>query len=292
MWSHIEKDIADNTGRPFRVVREQAVGGGSINDAYRISGDGEDYFVKLNDASRLDMFEAEAEGLREIAAAEVIRVPRPVCWGTAGRQAYIVLEYLELAGGGARAMLRFGEQFAHMHRVEGTRHGWYRDNTIGSTPQINTPSEDWVAFWRERRLGFQLELAGRKGYGGGLQKKGERLMGDLEAFFSDYRPRPSLLHGDLWSGNYAIDRQGRPVIFDPALYYGDREADLAMTELFGGFGGAFYDAYNATYPLDAGYATRKVLYNLYHILNHLNLFGSGYQGQAERMLDRLLSELR
>jgi fructosamine-3-kinase len=178
-----------------------------------------------------------------------------------------------------------------MHRCESGRFGWHRDNTIGSTPQINDPSDDWITFYRDHRLGFQYQLAADHGYGE-LMPSGQQLMDCLDQFFADYKPRASLLHGDLWSGNYAIDQNGQPVIFDPAVYYGDREADLAMTELFGGFSARFYAAYNDAYPLDAGYKVRKNLYNLYHILNHLNLFGGGYLGQAERMTRQLLSEVR
>jgi fructosamine-3-kinase len=186
-------------------------------------------------------------------------------------------------------MGRLGRNLARMHRVTGSRFGWHRDNTIGATPQVNTASEDWIAFWREQRLGFQLNLAAAKGHGGRLIANGMRLMERLPAFFPGGRPQPSLLHGDLWSGNAARTAEGEPVIFDPAVYYGDREADLAMTELFGGFPRPFYEAYAAEYPLDPGYAARKPLYNLYHVLNHLNLFGGGYGAQALRLMEQLLA---
>ena len=178
-----------------------------------------------------------------------------------------------------------------MHRVTRERFGWDTDNTIGSTLQINTCEHDWVDFWRTQRLQFQLQLAAENGHGGRLQSQGEKLLDAFPALFVGYSPPASLLHGDLWSGNYAFNRSGEPVIYDPAVYYGDREADLAMTELFGGFGADFYAAYRANYPLDAGYGVRKTLYNLYHILNHLNIFGEGYRSQAYRMMDALLAEL-
>jgi fructosamine-3-kinase len=238
------------------------------------------------------MFEAEAEGLRELAQAQAVRVPAPICSGTAAGLAYLVLEYIDLTGADGKSLERLGHQLAQQHRVTNSKYGWHRDNTIGSTPQINTPCDDWVEFWQQYRLGFQLALAADNGYGGGLQRQGEQLMTRLGDFFSDYTPVPSLLHGDLWGGNFAVASGGAPVIFDPAVYYGDREADLAMTELFGGFGERFYQAYRAAWPLDPGYGVRKQLYNLYHVLNHLNLFGGGYGAQAERMLDALLSEIR
>jgi len=214
-----------------------------------------------------------------------------VCVGKNHSNAYIVMEYIAIGGSGRKQSIEaLGHQLASMHRVTKAQYGWFRDNTIGSTPQINTVNDDWIHFWRERRLAFQLDLAARKGYGGRLQQKGELLLTKLQGFFSQ-PPPASLLHGDLWSGNYAISDTGEPVIFDPAVYYGDREADLAMTELFGGFPASFYAAYNGAYALDEGYAVRKTLYNLYHILNHLNLFGGGYGGQAERMIEQLLSEV-
>ena len=183
-----------------------------------------------------------------------------------------------------------GRQLAAMHRNGRERFGWHRDNTIGSTPQPNASSADWIKFWREQRLGFQLRLAARNGHGGRLQSQGEKLLECFPALI-DHDPQPALLHGDLWGGNLGYDSDGHPVIYDPAVYYGDREAELAMTELFGGFPGHFYAAYEEAWPLEPGYRVRKTLYNLYHILNHLNMFGGGYLGQAQRMIDRLLAEV-
>lgn len=167
-------------------------------------------------------------------------------------------------------------------------YGYVQDNFIGTTPQPNSWKDNWVDFWREQRLGFQLRLAQENGYGGRLQHLGQKLLDALPAFFAGYTPQPSLLHGDLWSGNHSFLADGTPAVFDPAAYYGDREADLAMTELFGGYPADFYAAYRAAYPLDTGYAVRRDLYNLYHILNHANLFGGGYVRQAEQMMQRLL----
>lgn len=281
--------IEQATGTPFTLRSERAVGGGCINSARIIEGsDGKRYFVKTNRASRLAMFEAEAAGLEAIQATGTVRVPRPICSGSSGDEAWLVLEYLEMGGRGSAAEL--GRRLAAMHRHTWDRYGWHRDNTIGSTPQINTPCSDWTEFLRVHRLGYQFALAARQGAPRRLLERGERLLAGLEGFFVGYRPAPSLLHGDLWGGNYGYSR-GEPVIFDPAVYYGDREADLAMTELFGGFPGDFYAAYREAWPLDAGYRVRKDLYNLYHVLNHFNLFGRGYLAQAERMTGSLLAEL-
>jgi protein-ribulosamine 3-kinase len=267
------------------------VGGGSINSCYRLEGQGRTYFVKLNRASGLPMFEAERDGLAELAAAGRIRVPRPVCSGQAEGAAFLVMECIRFGRATAGSAARLGRELAGLHRVAGEAFGWWRDNTIGSTPQPNARDDDWVRFWRDQRLGHQLRLAAQHGLGGALQRQGERLLACLSAFFSAYHPVPSLLHGDLWGGNTAADEEGAPVIFDPAVYYGDREADLAMTELFGGFPEAFYAAYREAWPLDAGYGQRKTLYKLYHVLNHANLFGGGYVRQAERMTEQLLSEV-
>ncbi len=279
-------------GEKFRLQGRRPVGGGCINGTEVFEGGGRKYFVKLNDAARLDMFAAEAEGLREIAATNTVRVPSPVCLGTHDHQAWLVLEYLELRGDSDNADEILGRTLAAMHRTTQERFGWRRDNTIGATPQINTEENDWIVFYRERRLRYQLDLAAANGHSGNLQKRGEQLLEALPEFFGSTRPRPSLLHGDLWGGNHAALRDGTPVIFDPAVYYGDREADIAMTELFGGFGARFHAAYREAWPLDPGYHARRELYNLYHILNHLNLFGGGYRAQAEQAIERLFRELR
>ena len=288
-WEAVGRHIGVVTGQPFAPRDHRAVGGGCINSTVILSDGSRDYFVKCNDASRLDMFEAEADGLAGLADAEAIRVPEPVCWGSAGGTSYLVLERLDLEGriNGAE----MGQRLAALHRSIGQRFGWRRDNYIGATPQPNPQSQDWTAFFRDHRLGFQLSLAARNGHARALQPAGDRLMAGLDALI-EHRPVPSLLHGDLWTGNLGYLPEGVPVIFDPAVYYGDREADLAMSELFGGFGRDFYAAYREAWPLDAGYGVRKTLYNLYHILNHLNLFGGGYLGQARGMIDRLLSEIR
>jgi fructosamine-3-kinase len=288
-WQHLEKQIERASGRQFRIRDQRGVGGGCINTAYKVTDQQQSYFIKTNSARFAFMFEAEAEALREMAASRTVRVPEPVCYGEFDGQCYLVLEYLEL--GGRADMEAFGRQFAEMHSVTQDRFGWRIDNTIGSTPQPNAPMDDWIAFWRERRLGFQLQTAANNGYGGELQRLGERLLADMPALFVGRQLQASMLHGDLWSGNYGALRDGAPVIFDPAFYYGDREADLAMTSLFGGFGGRFYAAYNEAWPLDDAYELRRTFYNIYHIINHLNLFGGGYHGQAIGMMERVLSEL-
>lgn len=289
-WDEIAAAIGNALQSRFVVAHAVPLGGGDINRAYRVEGSkGQRYFVKLNEARRLPMFAAEGAGLREIAATHSVRVPQPVAHGSTEQHAFLVLEYLELQGGGDAHLL--GEQLAALHKTSMPKFGFALDNTLGTTPQPNGWKELWTDFWREHRLGFQLRLAANNGYGGTLQKLGERLLEVLPAFYDGYTPQPALLHGDFWGGNHAYLRDGTPVIFDPAPYYGDREADLAMTELFGGFNMEFYAAYRAAYPLDSGYRVRKNLYNLYHILNHANLFGGGYVRQAEGMAQQLLAEV-
>ncbi len=280
--------IGTAVGTPLSAPRWAACGGSSLNETWRLDAGGTCYFVKVNGVAHRPMLEAEADGLAALAGASVVRVPRPVAHGVAAEAAFLVLEWLDFAGGGRDAAL--GRALALLHRVTGREFGWHRDNTIGTTPQRNAIAREWTTFFRDRRLAPQLALAAQNGHGGRLQRDGEKLFGAMPALLAGHVPPPSLLHGDLWSGNAARLATGEPVIFDPAVYYGDREADLAMTELFGGFDADFYAAYREAWPIDAGYSIRRTLYNLYHVLNHLNLFGGGYLGQAQAMIGRLLAE--
>lgn len=286
--THIACAISDATHRPFILRKSAPVSGGSISSTFRLEDTaGASYFLKLNDERHHPMFIAEAAALDAISATETIRVPRPIVHGCTYGQCYLALEHLELTSHGDAK--RLGEQLAALHRCQAAQFGFAQDNFIGTTPQQNGWKDDWISFWREQRLGYQLHLAAEKGYGGQLQSLGTQLMDALPAFFNDHTPQPSLLHGDLWGGNHAFLQDGTPAIFDPASYYGDRECELAMTELFGGYPADFYAAYRAAWPPDEGYATRRELYNLYHILNHANLFGGGYVRQAEQMIQKLLS---
>jgi len=261
--------LSPELSRLLGVSTATPVSGGCIHRCYVVSARGARAFVKTNSADYADAFAAEADGLKALAAAG-LRTPKPIRYGAAGAEAYLLLEYLELGQRGDFAAL--GRMLARAHTRPAARFGWHRDNYIGSTPQKNGWCDDWAEFWRERRLRPQLERAG--------------LRVNLDRLLDGYRPRPSLVHGDLWSGNAGFTKDG-PVVFDPAVYYGDREADLAMTELFGGFPREFYDAYNEVLPLEAGYEQRKHAYNLYHLLNHLNLFGGAYLAQVKSTL-RLL----
>ncbi len=288
LWQQIENNLSETLGKPITLSRPDSVSGGCINQAYRAQSSQQQFFIKVNGETGLEMFEAEAEGLNELGKADGLRIPKSICYGIAEGQAYLVMEDLQLGGAGNQAAL--GEGLAAMHRITAEKFGWHRDNTIGATPQINQQETDWVHFWQAHRLGYQLQLAIRSGAGAKLQAMGEQLLEALPNILADHSPQASLLHGDLWSGNYAFTQKGEPSIFDPAVYYGDRETDLAMTELFGGFSSEFYAAYNNAWPLDRGYANRKMLYNLYHILNHYNLFGGGYLSQAQKLILQLTNK--
>jgi fructosamine-3-kinase len=283
--------LAEATGLHVADRPGPAVGGGSINECVQWPTSDGLLFVKLADAGRFEMFAAEAEGLHELQRAAALRVPRVLGLGAGAGRAFLALEWIAFGRATPQGEALLGEQLAALHRVTAARFGWHRDNTIGATPQSNAWLSEWPAFYAQRRLGFQLDLAAAGGHGGGWLDRGRQLCERSSGFFAAYHPQPSLLHGDLWGGNWAVDRGGAPVLYDPAVYYGDREADLAMTQLFGGFGARFYDAYQAAWPLAPGAGQRRDLYNLYHVLNHLNLFGGGYRGQAQAMIERLLAEL-
>ncbi|PSB27398.1 fructosamine kinase family protein [Stenomitos frigidus] len=289
MWNQIAAQISQTTGKPFESRDRRSVSGGCINQGYAVSDGSCTYFVKLNQASELAMFEAERAGLKQMQHTATIRVPTPLCYGIAEGSAYLVLEWLPLGRGNSRSWEAMGQQLAALHQVkQGESFGWERNNTIGSTPQINTWTTDWTEFWTLHRLGYQFKLAQRRG---GHFPKQDQLLAAIPGFLAEHQPQPSLVHGDLWSGNAAFTQSGQPVVFDPATYLGDREVDLAMTELFGGFPTEFYHGYSQVLPLDAGYQQRKTLYNLYHILNHFNLFGGSYATQANRMIAQLLNGL-
>ena len=225
------------------------------------------------------MFEAEADGLAELREAGEVRVPEVIDCGVLNGQAYIDLERFDLEPTNRDTEALFGEQLARLHRHTQEQFGWFRDNTIGLTPQHNNLSNDWVEFFRVHRLGFQVDLAITNGHGREITDLAGRLARRLGELFDGYEPAASLLHGDLWGGNWGAVG-GQPVMFDPAVYYGDRETDIAMTMVFGGFGKAFYEAYEANWPMAPGHEKRLKLYQLYHILNHLNLFGRSYLGRT------------
>ena len=281
--------IGQAAGLILDEQRCEPVAGGDISSAFRCHDKrGRQWFLKLNQIEFADAFAAEQAGLDELQQASGIRVPQAVAQGICEGLSWLLLEWLDLQPISSRAATQLGTALAHMHRITAATPGAHRDNYIGATPQSNIDADDWLEFYCEQRLRPQLKLAAANGAPADFNSSGQALIRALPEKLAGYAPSASLLHGDLWGGNIAQLPDGYPVIFDPAVYYGDRETDLAMTRLFGGFPPEFYAAYEATWPLPAGHEYRLTLYQLYHVLNHYNLFGGAYLAQAARMLDSLL----
>jgi fructosamine-3-kinase len=199
-------------------LRVTSIGGGGISASFRLSIGERDYFLKTNKSDRLPMFEAEMAALKEITTIGAVRAPIPICTGVAEGHSFLALEWLVFHPLDQAAAMRLGRAMAALHRHTAPQFGWHRQNTIGATPQINTYTSDWPAFWKEYRLGFQLRLAERNGYLGRIQDLGTQLLTRCDELFSEYTPQPSFLHGDLWHGNTACNPSGEPLIFDPAAF--------------------------------------------------------------------------
>lgn len=275
----------------------QPVSGGCINRAEAVElTDGRTFFVKSNSdltTQTAGLFAAETKGLERLSAGSPIRTPQVIGYSapqtTSDVHHILVLEWIPTTTPTMSAWKLLGAQLAKQHTSSCDRFGLDQDNFIGKTPQPNAWRETWHEFFAARRLGFQLELAGANGHGSAeLLRLGDQLKRNLSSYISADE-KPALLHGDLWSGNVAFDSRGCPVIFDPAVYYGNREAELALPALFGGFPPAFWESYQRSWPLPSGWERRLEIYKLYHLLNHLNLFGSGYCQQCVQTLRDILS---
>lgn len=283
----LEQALKTVLGRPIRRV--VPVGGGCIAQACRVETDQGEYFLKWGSFEVARTFPAEAVGLRALRRAESsLLIPEVVAWGEAGsnRPGFLLMEWIEPGQPGSRFWEYFGEALAQLHQYWGPRYGFEQDNFIGRMPQENTWEEDWPTFFWQHRLQPQVRWARQRRR---WERSWDRWLERLEARLSELlpaNPPASILHGDLWSGNFMVTVDGRAALIDPAVYYGDRETDLAMTELFGGFDARFYAAYRAAWPLAPGYEERRALYNLYHLINHLNLFGSGYAAAVAQTLRR------
>lgn len=290
LQAHVVASLqAAGDSSPLHAVR--SVSGGCINHAQRLETERGTYLLKWNPHPLPQLFLVEARGLRLLRATNTVRIPAviDVVDVTDTCPAYIILEWLEGPPGasakGDQELL--GIQLAAMHHASGPDYGLDHDNYIGSTPQYNGWDSDWIRFYRERRLRPQLELAQRNGLVSTRRRHGlERLIERLDQWLGNGQRQPALLHGDLWGGNVIAGPGGAPALIDPAVYYGDREAELAFTELFGGFSTRFYQAYQEAWPLEPGYPDRRDLYNLYHLLNHLNLFGESYGAQINAIVRR------
>lgn len=280
-------------GKATKITRISPVGGGCINLASRYDTDTGSFFVKTNRSIGPSMFEAEALGLGAMYETRTIRVPQPYKVGplpTGG--SFIIMEFIEFgASRGDQSIL--GRKLAEMQKAgkSSKGFGFDVDNTIGSTPQINTWSSDWVQFYGEHRLGYQLKLALDQYGDRTIYEKGQRLVKNMRPLFDDVVIEPCLLHGDLWSGNISSDKNGEPVILDPACYYGHNEAEFGMSWC-AGFGGSFYNSYFEVMPKQPGLEKRRDLYMLYHYLNHYNLFGSGYRSSSLSIIDDYLALLK
>lgn len=282
----ISERLSRHLGHPVDIEETFPVGGGSINDAWRLETDAGRFFLKTNSADRFPgMFEAEADGLRRLREAGPLQVPEVIAHGEDHDDSFLLLTWVE---GGIRDPAfweRFGRGLAQLHRHTQTLFGLERDNYIGSLPQRNTPAPDWPGFFIHQRLEPQLKMArDRRRVERGMAFRFERLFHQLDKLFPT--EPPALLHGDLWGGNFLCDATGLPVLIDPAVYYGHREMDLAMTRLFGGFDTTMYNAYQAEWPLEAGWEERVDVCDLYPLLVHVNLFGGGYVAQVESVLKR------
>ncbi len=291
MYEDIEEAVRDIWGRDVSVKKRQSLSGGDINDAYRlVLSNGEDAFLKLNRNAPKDFFTAEANGLKAMSETGS-NVPNVLVYGnTADNTKFLILSYEEKCNRSSDYWESLGRMLAKMHRTntkgftQNGLYGFYENNFIGATRQVNTPNSVWIDFFRDERLGFQMKLANHY-----FDKDDRRLCRRLLDRLPDLLIEPvfpSLLHGDLWSGNVMPDSHGKPMPIDPAVYVGHHEADIAMTELFGGFAPAFYDAYYEIIPRESEYADRRDIYNLYHLLNHLNLFGGSYLSSVRRILQR------
>lgn len=280
-------------GLPDPVVQVQSLGGGCINNACRVETAGAAFLLKWNAHAPPGLFRAEAAGLELLQQAAAVRVPQVLAVADPAEQpAFLLMEWIATTGRTADRTLqeRLGTQLAALHQAPVVHPGMYgldHDNYIGSTPQLNGWESDWVRFFAEHRLRPQAELAARNGLlPAARRRRLDQMIERLPTWLAAVERRPALLHGDLWSGNLLAAADATPVLIDPAVYYGDREAEIAYTELFGGFAPAFYAAYHAAWPLEPGYADRRDIYNLYHLINHLNLFGASYGAAVDAILQR------
>ncbi|MDO8550866.1 MAG: fructosamine kinase family protein [Ignavibacteria bacterium] len=279
MNQKIKTEIEEETGISIKSV--SSLSGGCISNAYKITNEADkNYFLKLNSSPK-DLFIKEANGLTELRKANAIRVPEVLLC----KEDFLLTEFIIQGNRSKNFFEDFGRRFAELHKYRGDKFGFYEDNYIGSNPQINIPASNeennWAEFYFNKRILYQYKLTEQNSYATGELKNGiSRLEKNIEDIIGDSEEPPSLLHGDLWGGNYIVDENGDACLIDPAVYYGHREADLAMTKLFGGFSSEFYHSYDEAFPLADGYEYRENIYKLYHILNHLNLFGRAYYSQA------------
>lgn len=272
----ILETAVETLGSNYRAASFSPLGGSGFCDLFRLSVAGEnDLFVKAG-GKMIDPFQAEQQGLLLLTQCDAFRVPALLdCTGRSGLD-MLLMEWIDIAPLGMSQGARFGEALAQLHGIEAQRFGLDQNNFIGASLQLNGWHGEWWPFFCQRRLGYQLELAGQRGLPRAVQSAGQILLQRIEQRFKEDTPTACLLHGDLWTGNTGIDPQGNPVIFDPAVYYGDADTDIAMSRLFGSLPDSVYQAYRALRPVRGDWPLRQMVYDLYHWLNHYNLFGGGY----------------
>ena len=289
---HLNQHLKQVEQPEIQIISTHEVTGGDSHQAYQLHTADKNFFLKLSPAQNLPMLQTEMHNLNAILQSQTITCPQPYATGTYQQHAWLLMEFIPLTSQGDD--FERGKSLAFMHHQinrQAKPFGWFEDNYIGLSLQHNQWHLDWISFYGQQRLKPQLELALLRGASQSLYQSGMTVIEQLPHWFQDYQPKASLLHGDLWGGNSAFDNSGEPIVFDPACYYGDRETDIAMSELFGGYTAEFYAGYNDLFPLDQGYSQRKPLYNLYHILNHFNLFGGHYEQQAQKIIDHLIKQI-
>lgn len=296
-WESIAAIVSDKLSQALTFSDITSVSGGDIHQSFRVvdKATQQAFFIKLNNLKRQSLLQAEAQSLEAISAVKSIKTPQILLCDTSAHYAFLIMEYLPLALKPlADEEYLLGQQLAHLHKKSEKvalerQYGFDHDNFIGLSPQKNQWHSKWSEFWINERLQPQLELAYQNGFASDLRLLETNLLAATNKLLKPHQPESVLLHGDLWAGNKAFLQDGQPVIFDPASYYGDRETDIAMTELFGGFSASFYEGYRSVWSLSEAYGQRKKLYNLYHMINHLNLFGSGYLPQVKTTIHSLIS---
>ena len=289
----INEQLAQQDLPSLHIISAHRLQGGDSHSAYQLHTQDKNYFLKYSSIQNLPMLQTEQHCLAALLQSNTIACPTPYASGVFEEHAWLLMEFISLSQLGDETQR--GRDLAQMHHQINRKpqpFGWFEDNFIGLTLQRNTWSGDWVQFYGQYRLLPQIELSQLKGAPNTLYQSGLELIELLPFWFQAYQPEASLLHGDLWAGNSGFNNQGEAVFFDPACYYGDRETDLAMTELFNGFSPDFYQGYHEIFPIDQGYQQRKPLYQLYHLLNHFNLFGGSYLQQVESSIQQLLKQSR
>ncbi|WP_281658929.1 fructosamine kinase family protein [Halobacillus sp. Cin3] len=279
----IEKTLS-TIGDESRIQKQTAVSGGDINQAFYVQTERQAYFIKTNAGVPSHFFQAEAEGLQTIQQTKTIRVPSVYHYDMPENRepAALVMEWIESGNRNDHAAL--GRQLAHMHKHTSNSYGYGAPTFVGRLDQPNTWAPSWVDYYRTCRLGAQLDIGiSKKRMTNKRRKRMEALMSRLDQYLPAH-PEASLLHGDLWGGNYMMDEHGQPVLIDPSILYGDHAFELAFTEVFGGFPADFYNHYQEVFPLPEQYEEIKPLYQLFYLLAHLNMFGESYGPAVDRIL--------